>query len=272
MGITGHYMALNDRYLKSIDYGDKFLLGVRVDDEIQEILDRILGDTELDVQERWKPTFDSEFVSRFNLNCYCNLYEFTTVGSLNIMLLPDNQNNLYVVIDKAFVNYEVYTNKLYYDTPDYNNVKLGANLLLELFKRVEALEYDLFSNTGSLLVTVPWEILPQGQSHEKDGKGNSKLTTDKEKSTEYIEYLKSQKPTMIAKGKDNYANYRVFKFKDSKYTILESEEYGNATYIINGDWKEITKLSRYEIKESRRGFAIIHDDIKLWIKKIEKYM
>lgn len=54
-------------------------------------------------------------------------------------------------------------------------------------------------------------------------------------------------PTDIYAGVDDFLGYIVFDYSNSGFSILECPFVGNAIYILVGDWKALSKLSKAEL-------------------------
>lgn len=63
----------------------------------------------------------------------------------------------------------------------------------------------------------------------------------------------------------------VFEFEKKELYIFESIAYGNATYIFEGEWENVSKLSKKEILDRRLAKdRIVHYND--WEKNINKYL
>jgi len=63
-------------------------------------------------------------------------------------------------------------------------------------------------------------------------------------------------------------------FHDTDLVIAEKPEYGNATYLVKGEWeevKQILKLSRWEARTRYREKVrrVIHHDEKSWMVELK---
>lgn len=127
------------------------------------------------------------------------------------------------------------------------------NLMLEIFKRVEILQENLERYEIPKVVKLNWDILPAGnmpwdkfRNHlnpvlEKMSKGKKTIVTDR------METVSQYKPDFHAIGTNGYRGYIIFGFTDLNLYIFESAEYGNATYVFEGDWKQLSHLTKAEI-------------------------
>lgn len=60
----------------------------------------------------------------------------------------------------------------------------------------------------------------------------------------------------ICVGKGNFNGFVVFRFDDTDVVIVEKPSYGNATYLIKGDWeKDIIKILQLSRGEAREQYS-----------------
>lgn len=173
-------------------------------------------------------------------------------------------------LDAVIIAEKMIKNEKYDD-----NIVFGANLMLELFGAVEifALDKNMEIQIPRSIKTVNWEILPPGKNiwdninkltKRKNSKAEQTLIKDR------IDYICKFNPDNTYQGIGGYRGYMVFEFRKKKLYIFESISYGNATYIFDGEWESVSKLSKKEIIDRRLAKdRIIH--YKDWKKNINKY-
>jgi hypothetical protein len=150
------------------------------------------------------------------------------------------------------------------------------NLFLEIFGECELLDQNLLGFTSAPLKRLNWKVLPPGERPwkklkeeispllEKVPGGNSPIVENR------LETLSDKKPDFTAVGIGGFNGYIVFGFVSKNLYILESLYYGNATYIFEEDWKELSKKSKAEIlNESLQKDRIIHR--VSWNREIESF-
>lgn len=128
-----------------------------------------------------------------------------------------------------------------------------VNLMLEIFKRVEIFQENLERYEIPKVVKLSWDILPAGnmpwerfRSHlapvmEKMSKSKKTIVGDR------LETISQYKPDFHAIGTNGYRGYIIFGFTKQNLFIFESAEYGNATYVFEGDWKQLSQMTKAEI-------------------------
>lgn len=98
---------------------------------------------------------------------------------------------------------------------------------------------------------VPWSILPPGEypfdrilRHFAELAGESNLKIDEGR----LRLIYSLNPTAIYIGTtDEFRRYVIFYFEAEQKAILECPVFGNAIYVIDGDWKELSMLTKEEL-------------------------
>ena len=125
-------------------------------------------------------------------------------------------------------------------------------------------------------VKVPWKILPQGDyKSERIIEHFQKIQESdlsKKIDLERLILLNSLKPTRCYIGVDEFSGYIVFAFDSTKKFVFENPNSGNAIYIIDGNWQELSKLSKTELltTKSVNVKRIIHKGN--WFKRLKKYL
>jgi len=123
---------------------------------------------------------------------------------------------------------------------------------------------------GTQLVSVPWRILPAGEYPFPAIVGHFECLAERYKDfkleIERLRKIFDLEPILAIIGEDEFDRYAIFLFKDSDKAVLECPYYGNATYIIKGDWISLSKLTKKElIKDYPRKYH--SDDWFSWLKK-----
>lgn len=78
-------------------------------------------------------------------------------------------------------------------------------------------------------------------------------------------------PTKIYKGLDSYTGYLVFYFETSGLYVFDSMMYGQATYVFEGNWRAISKLTKKQIITNKIAKErIVHN--KDWKRKISRIL
>lgn len=128
-----------------------------------------------------------------------------------------------------------------------------VNLLLELFGRADVLRSDLSSFPTPRLIKLHWELLPPGEMPWARLQGHMEPVIARVPGgkapivRQRIEILAQYSPEFVARGVQGYRGYLVFGFPKNNLFVLESPEYGNATYVFEGNWEQLSQLTKAEI-------------------------
>jgi hypothetical protein len=124
---------------------------------------------------------------------------------------------------------------------------------------------------------VPWRILPPGKHpfhrildyfRNIQGTEGESIIVDEER----LIAINNLNPTAIYTGIDEFKQYLVFYFQERQKAILECPIYGNAIYVIDGDWEELSKYTKAELLSyfSDVTKRIIHKGN--WLLKLNKIL
>lgn len=160
------------------------------------------------------------------------------------------------------------------DIDEARNIHV-TNLMLECFSEFDIYDIEKQEIVGPRLKHLQWDVLPSGEFPWDKAKAiisqRTKHLEDKDKKViEYRMKVISQKePDFLATGRAGFNGYFVYGFTNRDVYILESMEFGNATYVFNSEWKEISKLTKNQIINSDLPHQrIIHS--KAWPLSINR--
>lgn len=137
-------------------------------------------------------------------------------------------------------------------TPDKDIIH-RINLMLEIFKCAAILQENLEQYEVPKVKKLDWDILPSGkmpwEQFQKSlmpllerASNNKKVII-----TERLETVSQYNPDFHAIGKNGYRGYIIFGFIELNLYVFETAEYGNATYVFEGNWKEISQMTKTDI-------------------------
>lgn len=140
-----------------------------------------------------------------------------------------------------------------------------VNLFLELFGECQFFTKDLAAVWNIPTRRLNWTILPPGEMPwsqlrkaidpfiQKAPKGNQPVIQYR------LETINRYKPDFQAVGHGGFSGYVILGFKDKNLYTLESIYYGNATYIFDENWEELSKKTKAEIlNEKLQTARLIH--------------
>lgn len=127
------------------------------------------------------------------------------------------------------------------------------NLMLEIFGQFEVFNEGLESWQIPKMDYLQWEILPTGDMPWEVFKEHlAPVTKGMSKKKKIVidgrlETIYQYKHDFAYRGTNGYHGYTIFGFVERNLYIFESVEYGNATYVFEGDWKQLSKMTKAEI-------------------------
>lgn len=153
-------------------------------------------------------------------------------------------------------------------------VKFIVNLLVEAVGKAEIFPLDSVTEKPVRIIkTVDWRIIPKGERIWDFVKSGIEHVSKSEKTMikERFEVLESYLPDEMYKGLDSYTGYVVFYYKNKGLYIFDSIIYGQATYVFDGNWKEVSQLTKKQIIDNQIAKArIVHN--KHWNNRIAQLL
>lgn len=154
------------------------------------------------------------------------------------------------------------------------------NLFLEIFNMCEILDENqlpIIKTTKSL----NWTILPLGKKPWLEQKNLLKplldLVTDNRSRPvvqSRLEDINSLNPEFTAIGNQGFSGYVIFGFPEKNIYILESAFYGNAIYVFNNKWEDLSKKTKAEIIQNNLQIdRITHNGKRVdWMDQVKKLL
>ena len=141
------------------------------------------------------------------------------------------------------------------------------------------------SNTANtkIIEKVIWTLLPVGtdwssfESHfnEKVKNSGRKLDPNKvEVARERLKRIYELKPIKTYNGIETYSDYFAYLFNGTDKVLLESVIYGNAAYVVSSNWRELSRLTKTELKDMYKPIDEAKDfrHIGDWFSKLKNYL
>jgi hypothetical protein len=129
-----------------------------------------------------------------------------------------------------------------------------VNVFGELFGQAEILTGDLSPYLRTSFRRLNWEVLPEGEHPWPEVERHVRPIIDRMAPgvgavAEYrLRVLTEQHhPVLTAIGRAGFSGYLIFGYRARGLHVLESLEYGNATYVFDDGWEELSQLSKAEI-------------------------
>lgn len=169
----------------------------------------------------------------------------------------------------------LFANKIKKEEVNFEFAKHTINLLLELFGECDILDSEKKTIILPQVIRLNWKIFPKGdyiwenvepiikERINTQPNGNRPVISSRN------EKISSKEPTFFAYGLGGFSDYTVYGFPKLNIYILESMNIGNATYVLDKNWEEITQLTKKDIIDNNLyKKRIIHSPD--WEKEIDK--
>lgn len=157
------------------------------------------------------------------------------------------------------------TTEVKYLQESNEDLKHRINLFLELFGECMVLDSKLDKISIPQVKRVNWTILPKGERPweevKKDVESIVRRTKPMKQKVVYarLETIEKFKPDFVAIGRGGFQGYLVFGFSNEALYVLESVYTGNATYVFDKNWEELSRLTKAEIlNDSLQKDRLIH--------------
>ncbi len=133
----------------------------------------------------------------------------------------------------------------------------AVNLMLELFGECLFYDAEMKRLIAAPVKRLTWNLLPPGRRpfaalKAKLAEVLADVKTGKLSFTEHrLETVNAYKPDFAAVGNGGFRGYVVLGFVDRNLYVLESLLYGNATYVFEENWENLSKKTKAEILDKR---------------------
>lgn len=157
------------------------------------------------------------------------------------------------LVDSALVRFRV-DQPLLREDPDFAaDLRFNLRLLREAVGEAHVFDADLSDDDFARIQHVDWELLPPGSTDRVLEHLASRRPVHPEKlkvASERLQVLDRLGHNGLIVGKGKFTRYFGARFGD-RLVALESLEYGNALYLFEEDWEQLTQLSRTELIKRR---------------------
>jgi hypothetical protein len=129
-------------------------------------------------------------------------------------------------------------------------------------RQLREIENPSFKLTGNL----PWKILPNdGSWNEIQSVLRQELNLGNITNRDMIaakirmQRIVELNPTGIYKGLGSFSDYFALVFDRYEKVVFESIVYGNAIYVVKGDWRKLSQKSKKELRVLNHAHVIRHE-------------
>lgn len=287
-----------ENHLSGIDEGSNFYIGLTNLDNYIDRLNQIGFGQEVGLGQQILPDIIGP-ISRFNANGkYRLLRELPKETCFRESYITDwhgNHHTVYIeyqryqreMIEAPSIeltiasdanNKSILLSPLLINKPEnYQTIKHVINLFLEIFGECETLYEDLISAFNIPVLKLNWNVLPQGNQTWKniepalDEIINRATTRKRVIVKNRITKISEFDLNFVAIGNAGFKGYIVFGFKNKNFFVLESIYSGNATYVLDQDWEELSQLSKGQIlSQNLHEKRIIHSPN--WINEVDNLL
>lgn len=154
-------------------------------------------------------------------------------------------------------------------------IQKGIDVQANTISRL-SIELEKYKRHDPKAEKLSWKMLPSGEHPFEHIKAHFNYLQDKNTEIQYdIERLEISRrlgPNDVYIGLDEFEGYVVFYFKKKGLAVLENPIVGNAAYLITGDWRELSKLTKAELLKSHQSEVdrVIHRGD--WHKKLSEIL
>lgn len=205
-----------------------------------------------------------------------NVYsKIITIRRERIHREPISAPNIELQINEVNGDKILVASKLKKEEKNFESIKHSINLLLELFGECDILDKEKKTIIPPEIIRLNWKIFPTGdypwekveliikERINSQPKGNRPVIASRN------EKISSKEPSFFAYGLGGFSDYTVYGFPTKNIYILESMNTGNATYVFDKNWEEMTKLTKKEIIDDKLYKNRIVHTLE-WEKEIDK--
>lgn len=188
----------------------------------------------------WHGRDQVEVEETVDIHRLCFPREFIPPPSVEVTLI-DHEGRRAVVVDA-----------LTKQDGDSDANRHAINLMLELFDSTNVVTENLEGYEPPAVRRVNWVLLPPGQQPfervtehvERVIRGKpsiARVALDRQQTIFQL------RPSQIFRGEGGFSDYLAYRFDDVGITILESIYKGNAIYVLDRDWENVSRLTKAEI-------------------------
>lgn len=152
--------------------------------------------------------------------------------------------------------------------------QIKKNAIARLRKQIEEIQQS--GNDLPAVQEVNWVILPGGESIwsrvSRSVDAIQRRYPAKQLDASRLKKIATLYPDEIYQGKHEFDGYFVFFFRKAGRAVLECPWVGNAIYVIRGDWRKLSRLTKSDLLSRHRHEVqrIIHGESGNWFSDLKR--
>lgn len=152
--------------------------------------------------------------------------------------------------------------------------QIKKNAITRLRKQIGEIQES--GNALPAVQEVNWVILPGGESIwqrvSRSVQSIQRLSPSKKLDASRLEKIATLRPDEVYQGKHEFDGYFVFFFRNAGRAVLECPWVGNAIYVIRGDWRNLSRLTKSDLLSRHRHEVrrIIHRESGNWFSDLKR--
>lgn len=165
-----------------------------------------------------------------------------------------------------------------YNAPTKEVIKHTINMFLEIFGECQVFSDDMTDIIQAPTRRLNWRILPPGRrpweqlEEELESIIDDVSIGSRPVVLDRLRTINEYGPDFAAVGTGGFRGYVIMGFQDRNLYICESIFYGNATYIFDERWEELSRKTKREILDnSLQTDRIIHL-ARTWNRRIREWL
>lgn len=178
------------------------------------------------------------------------------------------------LVDAALVRFRVDQPLEKESTSFPADLQFNLRLLRESVGDAHVYDADLSDEQFARIQSVEWELLPKGSADRVLARLGRHREIDAERlkvATERLNVLDRLDHDGFIVGTGKFARYFGVKF-GQRLVALENLEYGNALYVFEENWEQLTRLSRTELIRRRDPSVHRVPHLPGWQSAIRKFV
>lgn len=194
------------------------------------------------VYRRWEDWHGNEHYGWVDVPYYAFPRIFTPPPAVEFRIASDVEGDRFVT-----------TPEIVYNLANNGAILHRVNLFLESVGRCEVFTENLARIIQAPIRRLNWNVLPPGQTPWRQLEPILRPLIQRERPALHdvisnrLETINAHGPAFVALGQGGFGGYVIFAFPDRNMYLMESINFGNATYGFGEDWQTLSQRTKAEI-------------------------